>query len=116
MDVSVTEAASATRVGQGRGARACAAARHREADKHRRYPPHAAAPVLIPSVYEAGGRAGEQAEAFLHSVVAEEPDRARAEVIADLRLRLVVALHRGNAALMLSGEPPAAGWPWARAV
>ena len=115
LDISVTEAASTTHVGEGRAARAGAAARHREAEKHRRYPAAADAPILIPMVYEAGGRAGGQAEAFLRSVAADEPERTRAEVLTDLRLRLATALHRGNAALLLSTEAPAGGWPWARA-
>ena len=112
LDISVTEAAAVTRLGSRRAPRPGAAARTREGEKHRRYPPAEATPTLIPIVYESGGRAGGEAEAFLKSLVQETESATRAEAICDLRLRLAAALHRGNASLLLSGGPGPRGWPW----
>ena len=112
LDISVTEAATATNL---RGARHTprpgAAAKKREREKHTRYPPQASTPEFIPIVYESGGRPGREAEAFLRAIVAYDDDRASA--LQDLRQRLAVALQRGNAALLLSAGQPPGGWPWA---
>ena len=113
LDISVTEAATATNLsGSTRPPRPGAAARNREREKHTRYPLKTSAPELIPIVYEAGGRPGQAAEAFLRSIVAHDDERAA--VLEDLRQRIAVALQRGNAALLLSAGPPAGGWPWGK--
>ena len=115
MDISVTEAASDTNVGTStKQLRAGAAGRQRELEKHRRYPPKEGTPELVPIVYEAGGRPGREAEAFIRSVVAEEEGTPRMRVLEDLRQKLSVALQRGNASLLLSSGPPMQGWPWER--
>ena len=112
LDISVTEAAAATNLGgSSRPPRPGAAAKTREREKHVRYPSQASAPELIPIVYEAGGRPGREAEAFLRAMVANDDDRAI--VLEDLHQRVAVAL-RGNAALLLSAGPPVDGWPWSR--
>ena len=113
LDISVTEAATATNLGgSSRPPRPGAAAKTREREKHTRYPPLASTPELIPIVYEAGGRPGREAGAFLCTMVASDDDRAM--VLEDLRQRVAVALQRGNAALLLSPGPPVGGWPWSR--
>ena len=111
LDISVTEAACPTNL-QGRQPRPAAAARRREAEKHRRYPARAGVPTLVPVVYECGGRPGPSAEAWLRRVTGDEDAETRAASVRDLRQTIAVALQRGNAALLTAGGPPASGWPW----
>ena len=114
LDTAVVEAACDSMV-DGRGAlRPGAAARCIEATKHRRYPLHPAAPVLVPIIYEAGGRAGEEAERFLKLLCADMcvDDETRIATIRSIRQSTAVALMRGNAQMLLGPGPPVGGWPW----
>ena len=114
LDVSVTDAANSTNRRPAARAKAGTAAKSRETEKHHRCAPNTHAPSLVPIVYEAGGRAGREADWFLRSVVADTDSQSREEVLRDLRQDLSIALMRGNATLLLSAGPPPGGWPWRR--
>ena len=73
------------------------AARQREQEKHKRYP----GPGLCAAALEGGGRMGAELASFLRAHAPGE-GADRAQVLADVRQRLVVALARGNAAMLLS--------------
>ena len=112
LDISVTEPACPTNL-QGAAAQVGSSAHKREGEKHRRYPARAGLPTLIPLVYEAGGRPGRAAEAWLRRVVGGDTATERSAAMAELRQGVATALQRGNAALLMAGGPPAGGWPWA---
>ena len=99
-DVSVAEVlAPAGPDRRRRAATAGIAAREREREKHTRYP----GPGLCAAVLESGGRMGAELQGFLR---AHAPGADRAAALADVRQRLVVAVARGTAAMLLSAAGP----------
>ena len=85
-----------------------AAARERELRKHKRYP----GPGLCAAAVESGGRMGAEFLAFLRAHAPSECGRVRAEALADVKQRLVVAVARGHAAMLLrSAGARARPWP-----
>ena len=97
LDVSVAEALASPSDAWGARARARvpgAAARQRELRKHTCYP----GPGLCAAVLESGGRMGNELRAFLRAHAPAECGRTRAEALADVKQRLVVAVARGHAA------------------
>ena len=108
IDTSVTDAIAADpAVARIRCRVPGAAARYREQDKHRRYP----GPGLCPAAVESGGRMGAELLAFLRAHAPGEGVE-RSEALADVKQRLVVAVARGNAAMLLgSAGPRPRPWP-----
>ena len=74
------------------GARACELARR----KHRRYP----GPGLTAVAWEAGGRPGEETEAWVRGLFRHLPSAEQAGRAAAAWQRLSVTLQRGNAAML----------------
>ena len=113
VDVSVAEALASPSDTWGARARARvpgAAARQRELRKHTRYP----GPGLCAAVLESGGRMGNELRAFLRAHAPADCGRTRAEALADVKQRLVVAVARGHAAMLLSSaDAQARAWPGA---
>ena len=99
-DTSVTEAIGAGGAeSRRRAATVGHAALEREREKHRRYP----GPGLCAAVLESGGRMGAELQAFLRTHVAGAAGTyERAAALADVRQRLVTAVARGTAAMLLS--------------
>ena len=112
LDISVTDAAAESYRRPAARARPGTAAKTREGEKHRRYPTRADTPILVPIIYEAGGRAGGEAETWLRGIVSDVDSDEQADAIRDIRQRTAAALVRGNAGLLTSAGPPAQGWPW----
>ena len=107
IDTTVTEVIAAGGATARRRARvAGAAAREREQEKHSRYP----GPGLVAAVVESGGRLGREFDAFLREHAPADPE-TRAAALADARQRVVVAVARGTAAMLLSSAGPRAR-PW----
>ena len=111
LDVSVAEALASPSDAAGARLRARvpgAAARQRELRKHKRYP----GPGLCAAVVESGGRMGAEFLAFLRARAPADCGRSRAEALADVKQRLVVAVARGHAAMLLnSAGAQARPWP-----
>ena len=102
IDTSVTEAIDAEGAATYRRARvAGTAAREREQEKHSRYP----GPGLVAAVVENRGRMGRELDAFLRAHAPADAE-TRAAALADVRQRMVVAVARGTAAMLLSSAGP----------
>ena len=86
-------------------------ARDRQREKHARYP----GPGLVAAVVEAGGRLGGEFQAFLKAhapaAIFDEDVPIRSRALQDARMRVVIAVARGTASMLLSaaGDAPR---PW----
>ena len=86
---------------QARSRRSGLAAAQMVEDKRARYPPRPGV-ELVPMVFEAGGRPSEEAAAFLRSYGSGLEDEDRSVILSSLWRDISVALHTGNAEMLLS--------------
>ena len=101
LDVSVTCAHSDDLSRQrARAGRDGLAARNAADAKHLRYPPHGG--ELVPVIFEAGGRPGEETVAYVRSWAHDMAPARRTEVIRFAWQQLSTHLQTGNAELLLS--------------
>ena len=86
---------------QARSRRSGLAAAQMVDHKRARYPPGPGL-ELVPMVFEAGGRPSEEAAAFIRSYGGGLGDEERSELLSSLWREISVALHTGNAEMLLS--------------